>query len=158
MAAADMMLLSWNVRGMNAPIKRAAVHDMMESVKASVACIQETKIQMFNDQLLAESQGHKFKANYSFLPASGTSGGILIAASEDHFRIVSSSRTRFTLTVRIQMLNDGDESSLTGVYGPQSEADKVDFLNEWKSMKATIQDEWLVCGEGSNRTTRTIQG
>jgi hypothetical protein len=76
-----------------------------------------------------------FKNNFSFLSAIGTNGGILIAASEDHFRLMSSSCTRKTLTVRIQVLLDASEWTLTGVYGPQLEADKITILEELKALR-----------------------
>jgi hypothetical protein len=50
--------------------------------------------------------GPKFRDNFSFLPLVGTRARILIAASDDHFKLISSQRTCYTLTVRIQMLND----------------------------------------------------
>jgi hypothetical protein len=109
--------------GLNAPIKRAVVRDMIATTRATVAFIQEMKFQLFDDRLISKTPKQKFKAKFSFLPASGTSGGILIIVFEDHYKLVSSNHTRFTLTVNIQMLNGGEEWTLTGVYGPQSEAE-----------------------------------
>jgi hypothetical protein len=42
------------------------------------------------------------------------------------------------------MLNDGVEWSLTGVYGPQSEVDKIAFLEELKDLRSNIHGEWLI--------------
>jgi hypothetical protein len=89
--------------------KRSSVRDMVMATQATVVCIQETKLQFFDERLVNESLGQSFRENFSFLPATGTCGGILIAVSESHFRLVSSYRTRNTLTVRIHMLNDGAE-------------------------------------------------
>jgi hypothetical protein len=36
------------------------------------------------------------------------------------------------------MLNDGVEWVLTGVYGPHSEPEKLDFLKELKTLQPTI--------------------
>jgi hypothetical protein len=71
------------------------------------------KLCHIDERLVLEMLGPKFHDSFSFLPSIGTSGGILIAASEDHFKLISSQRTKYTLTVRIQMLNDGTEWSLT---------------------------------------------
>jgi hypothetical protein len=70
--------------------------------------------------------------------AAGTCGGILIAVADDHLQLVSSSRTRNILSVRIKMLNDGVEWVLTGVYVPHSEPEKLDFLKELKTLQPTI--------------------
>jgi hypothetical protein len=118
MAASNLVLLNWNVRELNAPIKPSSLHDMATSVHATMVCIQEMKLCHIDERLVLEMLGPKFRDSFSFLPSIIMSGGILIAASEDHFKLISSQCTKYTLTVGIQMLNDGTEWSLTGVYGP----------------------------------------
>jgi hypothetical protein len=78
-----------------------------------VVCIQETKMQFIDERLVMEKLGQRFKTSFSFLPTAGTCGGILITVAEDHLHLVSSSRTRNTLSVRIKMLNDRVEWWLT---------------------------------------------
>jgi hypothetical protein len=111
---------------------------MAKVVHATAVCIQETKLCQMDHRLVIEMLGPKFQANFSFLPSVGTSGGILIVVSEEHFKLISSRRTSHTLTVKIQMLNDGMEWLLTGVYGPQVEAEKIAFLEEIKTLKQSI--------------------
>jgi exonuclease III len=123
-------LLNWNVRGLNAPPKRSGVKDMVQAVHATTVCLQETKMHLFDDNLIRETLGPAFVQNYSFLPSRGASGGILIAVSDNHIRLISSSHSENALTVKLQMLNDAMEWHLTGVYGPQAETDKLLFLEE----------------------------
>jgi hypothetical protein len=113
MAARDLTLLNWNVRGLNAPVKRSAVCDMAKVVHATVVCIQETKLNQLDYRLVSKMLGQKFNSNFSFLPAMGTCGGILIAASEDHFKLIALCRTHHILNVTIQMLNDATKWVLT---------------------------------------------
>jgi hypothetical protein len=47
--------------------------------------------------------------------------------------------------VRIQALRDASEWTLTSIYGPQQEADKIIFLEEIRSLRRAIQGEWLLC-------------
>jgi hypothetical protein len=56
-AASDVLLLDWNVRGLNAPVKRAVVHDMVTATRATAAYIQETKLQLFDGHLVSETLG-----------------------------------------------------------------------------------------------------
>lgn len=107
-------------------------------------CLQETKLQSISEAMVSEMLGASFKSNFSFLSAIETSGGILIAASEDHFKLLSSSCTRNTLTVRIQVLLDASEWTLTGVYGPQLEVDKIAFLEELKALRHSIRGELMI--------------
>jgi exonuclease III len=122
---------------------------MAASVRVTAFCLQETKLQVVSEQLVADLLGRKFSNNFSFLPVLGTRGGILIAFSEDHFRLMLSRRSANTLTVRVQMLNDAVEWSMTGVYGPQTEQEKMAFLDEIKNLRQSMQgqDEWLLCGD-----------
>jgi exonuclease III len=84
MATSSLLLLNWIIRGLNAPVKRAGVRDMVRTAKATVACLQETKLQVIDDSMVSATLGPKLKSNFSFLPADGTRGGVLIAASDDH--------------------------------------------------------------------------
>jgi exonuclease III len=114
-----VLLLNWNVRGLNALVRRSGMRDMVCAMKAFVACLQETKLQDIDESMVSEILGPKFRNNYSCLPADDTSGGILIAASDDHFQLFSSSRSKYSLSMRIQALQDASEWTLTNVYVPQ---------------------------------------
>jgi exonuclease III len=96
MACPNLLLLNWNVRGLNAPVRRCGVREMVGAVKATVTCLQETKLQDITESMVAEILGARFMNNFSFLPAEGTCGGILIAVLEDHFQLLSSSRSKYT--------------------------------------------------------------
>jgi hypothetical protein len=45
------------------------------------------------------------------------------------------------------MKDDNTSWSLTGVYGPQSDPDKVAFLDELKNLKGRSMDKWLLIGD-----------
>jgi hypothetical protein len=95
-----------------------------------VACLHETKLQLVNESTVFEMLGTRFRSNFSFLPIEGTCGGFLIAVSDDHFKLMSSSRSKCTLTVKVQSLMDDSEWTLTSIYGPQLEVDKIIFIKE----------------------------
>lgn len=139
--------MSWNVRGLNSPIRRDAVRDMVTSTNATIVCLQETKLAHLDDVVVASMLGHQFIANYSYLPANGVRGGILIAASERHFRLMSTACTENTITVQLQMLEDASEWSITGVYGPQGNQQKRRFIEELKIVKRLVTQKWLVVGD-----------
>jgi exonuclease III len=147
MACSNFLMLNWNVRGLNALVRRSTVRDMARAVNATVVCLQETKMQQINELSVSKVLGARFKDNFSFLPALGTCGGILIAASDDHFCLLTTSRTRYTLSVKLRNLTDATEWAVTGFYGPQQEADKIVFLDELNAMQHGVQGEWLVAGD-----------
>jgi hypothetical protein len=118
---------------------------MVRAAKATVACLQETKLQVIDESMVSATLGPELKNNFSFLPADGTRGGVLIAVSYDHFKLLSSSRSKYSISVRIQALQDASEWTLTSVYGPQQEADKIIFLEEIRAMRLAIHGDWLLC-------------
>jgi exonuclease III len=59
-AASNFTLLNWNVRGLNAPVKRSDVQDMVKAVHAMVVCIQETKLSQIDARTVTKMLGPKF--------------------------------------------------------------------------------------------------
>jgi hypothetical protein len=53
-------LSSWNVRGLNAQVRRSGVRDMVAAVKATVVCLQETKLQAISEAMVADMLGESF--------------------------------------------------------------------------------------------------
>jgi exonuclease III len=47
----QLSIFTWNVRGLNAPARREAVHNMIQSTNPKLVCIQETKLQVINLQI-----------------------------------------------------------------------------------------------------------
>lgn len=147
MSTSNVFMLDWNVRGLNQPIRRQAVRDMVASTGATIVCLQETKLEQVDDVLIRETLGNHFVGNYSFLAAEGSRGGIIVAADMRHFAFLSSSATQHTLTVLIQMLDDGEEWALTGVYGPPRRRHKQQFLQELQTLHGWVERSWLIAGD-----------
>ena len=95
-----------NVRGLNDGAKRASVRNLIISSGATAVCLQETKIENWNQQLLNETLGPHLVTNCTFLPSSGASGDILIAASERFFKLLPMQITEHTVSGRITMLEE----------------------------------------------------
>jgi len=130
MSTKNCNIICWNVRGLNDGAKRATVRNQILSTGATLVCLQETKITAWNQTLLTETVGADMANNVVCLPSIGASGGILIATSERFFRIQQTSLTPNTVTATITMLAKNTSWSITGVYGPQADADKIAFMQE----------------------------
>jgi len=86
-------------------------------------------------------------SSFSYLPAVGASGGVLIACRSPDFSLSQLSVGKFSVSVLLTA-NDGTEPwCLTGVYGPQPDADKVEFLNELRSIQTSISCPWMIAGD-----------
>lgn len=90
---------------------------------------------------------NNFAKNFAALPALGTRGGILIAATVNHFDMLNIHNTDHTVSTTITMKADNKSWTLTCAYGPQDDHDKLLFLGELKSLKGQVLTEWLIVGD-----------
>jgi exodeoxyribonuclease III len=75
-----MILVSWNVNGLRAAWKKGFI-DFLESQKADVVCVQETKVQA--DQLTEEMRAPAgYRSYWSFAEKKGYSGVVTYLQSE----------------------------------------------------------------------------
>ncbi|XP_073368097.1 uncharacterized protein [Aegilops tauschii subsp. strangulata] len=88
-----------------------------------------------------------FTANYFVLPASGTRGGMILAASNRFFALSNYQATPGTISASVSMLNDRIAWTITCVYGPQGESEKVAFIEELRALSATTGRQWLLLGD-----------
>ena len=86
-------------------------------------------------------------SNAVWLPSIGVCGGILVAASDRFFKISQSYLTTNTVSTQIKMLANNEEWSITGVCGPQSNTDKILFLQEIIDIRQHVLPAWLLLGD-----------
>jgi exonuclease III len=147
MASKDCNILCWNVRGLNDGAKRASVRNQIIISGATVVCLQETKINNWTHNLLVDTAGADMASNAVSLPSMGVCGGILIAATQCFFTISQPYLTTNTITAKITMLADNKEWSISGVYGPQDDADKILFMQELLDLRHHTLPAWLLLGD-----------
>lgn len=144
----DPKLLNWNVRGLNNPARRRTVHNLVCDLACNIVCLQETKLAAVDKNLVAECLGCNFSDSFIAKDAEGTRGGILIAVAQgftislDH---LASGSHFITGTVFDQTSNSS--WSLTVVYRPQLDADKILFMEELRTCKARVSSDWLLAGD-----------
>lgn len=103
---------------------------MMQQHKPTVVCLQETKLQDVSKNCIVQILGPNFQNNFFFLPADGTRGGIILAADDNYYRLSQCELKSFSLTTKIVMRETNDAWTITVVYGPQQDAEKIAFLQE----------------------------
>jgi exonuclease III len=107
MEADKLRLLCSNVRGLNNPARRDAVRDLVRDAKASIVCLQETKLQTVDKQLIVDSVGASFADDFAFLPADGMRGGVILAVSSSFFSLSNATTTSNTISATITNREDG---------------------------------------------------
>uniref|UniRef100_A0A453EYK4 Endonuclease/exonuclease/phosphatase domain-containing protein n=1 Tax=Aegilops tauschii subsp. strangulata TaxID=200361 RepID=A0A453EYK4_AEGTS len=138
-------IIVWNVRGLNARARRHAIRTLLDTTGASIVRLQETKIELLCSSIVLDTLGSEFD-DYTYLPALGTHGGILLAWKS---RDVSISDTLFTnnaISARVATAG-GTPWWITVVYGPQDDVAKVAFLEELREIRADCHSPWMICGD-----------
>jgi exonuclease III len=138
-------ILCWNVRGLNDPAKRDAVREFVASLRVSIVCLQETKLNVIDDFLVMQCLGPSFDG-YVYVPAIETRGGILLAWDKSSVDIGSVSFDSYAITGEV-IPRDNNRWWLTTVYGPQTHEDKLSFLHELAERRSLCPGPWLLLGD-----------
>ncbi|XP_071685364.1 uncharacterized protein [Lolium perenne] len=140
-----LKIANWNVHGINARARRTAIRSLIDTTDASVVCLQETKMELVYSSVVLEMLGSEFD-DYVYLPAIGTRGGILLAWKSTVVSISDPEFTAHTLSAKV-CTPGGTPWWITVVYGPQTDADKIAFLQELREVRAACPGPWLLCGD-----------
>lgn len=121
-------MLVWNVRGLNNPARRNVMAQVVRAANPSIVCLQETKMEVVTLDVVRHCLGNKFES-FLYLPAVGTRGGILLAWDA---LVVTLSQPHYTTNAITALVTpvQGVHWWLTGVYGPQLDHEKLEFMQE----------------------------
>ena len=139
-------ILSWNVRGANAPDKRKVIKNFLRSYRADLVCLQETKIQEMSIDLV-RSLGVGRQLNWKAMNAEGSAGGILLFWDNSRINLVDSVVGSFSVSCLFRMPEDGYQWAFTGVYGPVENSSREAFWEELGSIKGLWDGPWFVGGD-----------
>jgi hypothetical protein len=89
----DNHLLCWNVHGLNSRARRNVIRTVVTQQRASVVCVQESKIENFYVSMNLEITGFDF--DYISLPAIGIAGGAVTSWRRDIWAASNQSMHRF---------------------------------------------------------------
>ena len=103
----NLNILSLNVRGLNSRARCDDTRLLVEDCRASIVCLQETKLDVVTNAFMLRLLGVQF-TDFAYLPASDTRGGILIATRQGAASISDVHVGCFSLTVRVQTPGDED--------------------------------------------------
>ena len=147
MSQRNCNILCWNVRGLNDVVWQDAVSLLVKDTASFIVCLQETKLQNVDAAVVKWTVSAKFTDNFIVLPAAQTRGGVLLAANEDYFQLSDVHLSTHAVTATCTMKADGIKWQIIVVYGPQGDAEKLQFLQELKSIPRPAHGRWLILGD-----------
>jgi exonuclease III len=144
MAQRNCNILNLNVRGLNDGARQDAVNELVRNTGSSIVCLQETKLQVLDQNVVRRTVGAKFANSYAVLPAIQTRGGILLAVNEDYFDLSDIRLSTNAITASLKMRADGISWQVTVVYAITA---LLQFLQELKNIPPPDHSRWLILGD-----------
>ena len=140
-----MMIIALSLIGMSADsiARRQVVRDLVTDHRCNIVCLQETKLANVDDSVIIQTLGQQFVGSYSYLPADGTRGGVIIACSQDHYNLHTVATGQHAVSANITSRADNSQWSITGVYGPQEDQEKIQFITEISSLRQQMHSSWV---------------
>lgn len=133
-----MMMLSWNIRGLGAKIKRSAIRKLIYKHDPKVVCIQETKIESCSQKLVGSIWNDPI-VSWAASPSTGSSGGIITQWNKDFFVANSITQDQHWIALLGVIPSINLQCIIINVYCPCS-------INERLLVWQSILDFWISTG------------
>jgi exonuclease III len=114
-------------------------------VRPDLVCLQETKKEAISWRMAMSMLGADCD-DFVVLPAAGTRGGIIVAWKGSVCKAIDSRMDRFSVPVCFEMV-DAPAWWFTGVYGPQLDHQKIEFLQELRNVCSECPGPWALGGD-----------
>lgn len=140
------LIISWNMRGLTARVKRSSLRKLITSHDPCFAFVQETKMEEINTKTIRTF----WKSNdidWIFSPSRGNSGGILAVWNSNIFNMKSTVVMQSWIAINGVFLNSNFEFSLITVYNPCSVAARAEVWQQIIEFQNSISMPCLLIGD-----------
>lgn len=113
----ELVLISWNIRGLNNAIAKRSVRELMDLHKVNIMCIQETKIECWSDRISSKVWDEDL---YSWIGQGsiGQSGGLVSIWDQSFFKCISFAQDHSWIWTVLESLQDKRRINVINVYAP----------------------------------------
>ena len=141
-----MMLVSWNIRGFNSPLKKRLLKRKIDKEKPAIVFLQETKC---NSEEMSKISKRVWKGSKVVArDAEGATGGFALMWNPNLVSMSNPCSTSFSISGRFQILGSNIKGVVTNVYGPFQPSKNSSFLSNLGSLREWVDDSpWLIGGD-----------
>jgi len=141
-----MIITSWNIRGLNNRGKQRYLIDRLKKEKPSIMIVQETKIS--TEKMREILNRNKNMYEMMGQDATGSAGGLVIMWNPEEIQFNNWISFPRILTGTSKIIGTKEEVIITGVYGPHTQGEKENFLQNLKALRCIIPGkQWIVGGD-----------
>jgi exonuclease III len=138
-----MRVLIWNIQGFG---RRDQLRDFLRNARVDILFLQETIRQDFSLQEL-ESLEIWDKFFWTWLPASGHSGGLLVGFRDSCFDVRVVFKGEFLISTKLVLKASRFLFEFVGVYGPADHSRSPIFLQELEEVVTRATSPVLIAGD-----------
>lgn len=141
-----MIIISWNIRGLNSRIKKNALRRLISTHDPHFVFIQETKMDDFNPRF-NRSLWKVRDRELLFSPSSGNSGGLLSLWRSNYFKAESHLIEKNWIAISGQIPSLNFKGCVINIYNP---CDKDERAQVWSSLSEyclNVQRPCLLIGD-----------
>ncbi|XP_057854761.2 uncharacterized protein LOC131064586 [Cryptomeria japonica] len=148
-----MRILSWNVRGYNAPDKTRLIKRCLDQVRPDILLLQETKIKEEDVNVFSR----KFPAWKCILVgAQSASGGLAALWNDSVMDVVVIRSTRWWQWLKIQSFQFQTSFFLINIYGPNNSNLKMQMWEELADIMRNDRENLFILGGDFNAILRPL--
>ncbi|KAL4291925.1 hypothetical protein GQ457_14G007740 [Hibiscus cannabinus] len=138
--------ISWNTRGLGRPEKRRSVSKTINSCRANVVFLQETKISCLKSVIGRQLCGKRFEGCV-VSPATGSSGGLMSLWACGFFKLESQIILNRVIILIGRLSINNEKCGLVNVYAPNDRTERGAFFEELTILLYDIQLPVIVGGD-----------
>jgi exonuclease III len=141
-----MKIITWNIRGLNDRSKQRILRDCVKEESPDILMLQETKCAGMEAEIIFQRIWKG--CNYIHTDSAGASGGLAILWNPNHTILSGPFSTAGTLSAHFEVIGSNQEGTITNVYGPQGQQEKIKFMEKLTQVKALANTpNWILGGD-----------
>ena len=141
-----LKILSWNVRGLHEKDKRFRIRNLLKLWRPHIICFLETKLELITQGIVRNIWG-SHHLDWVYLGSNGASGGILLMWDTRVVEKVEEAVGIFSVSCKFRSVFDSQEWMFSGVYGPQSDGERLLMWEELAGISSWWGIPWCLRGD-----------
>ena len=139
-----LKIISWNVRGLERPEKKRAVHKLIRGERPALMSIQETKMDSIDATLLRKIGGGAYLNNIESVEAVASAGGLISMWNDAVFWVSQVISHQWYLVLVGKFILEDLECVICNIYAPNGDAERARFWGQLISLKEQLQIPWCI--------------
>ncbi|XP_070013728.1 uncharacterized protein [Nicotiana sylvestris] len=139
-------IISWNIRGLNDKSKRSTIKALIQKWKPDILCLQETKTETCFVAIARQILGSRW-VEWTELKASGKRGEVIILWDKRQWNCIDSLQGKYSISTMLEGVQIYLRLCFTGVYGPHSNWERIEFWEELAVVRGLWNDSWIIGGD-----------